>query len=608
VLEVTFLNVINNFTTMKLLNKAHGWDVFFALNLFVLYALMFAMPASAATKVTKITVDGGSNVTVHAQELFEVALTVDREEDGVDKWGSTRYNINGSGISGCQSFPEPNLTTGTGETTETFSLNAPTAIGTFDLVFQLYEEDGCSVPTGEGGTLANAVTVQKTPSEITIFKKTTDPSGTELIFDFQSGFGLFSVQGDNTNSYTYNPTSFDGSFHIDEAMNQNGWVLDSVDCVGEGKTSLKYEENSTKLTGVYITPVQNTTTACTFTNSLVVPGCMDETAINYDDLATVSDDSCVYSNPSGDDDDDDQTETEYPWCSFEGAVIDATPDTEALTNGDVQVADERRNIEAVETIAPYANFGGKEGNDWQVDPLDFYSLGIGGFVTYEFSTAVAFDQDGTDIAIYEITGGNTAEQTEESILVEVSQNGSDWVSLGSFIGDAEIDISPAGLEYVKFVRLTDESQEVQGTNGDGYDLDGIVILQGSCGDEPVQEGGGALRGGGGGGSLLNPTNDDDEDTEDEDANNEAEDEDDNTPEGQTQGDSDTRSDDTSSTKDTEKPEGEVQGDQVSVVPVGAPNAGGGGMTPTSSTSSIPLYALFGMILGAVMLRIKPVNE
>lgn len=209
------------------------------------------------------------------------------------------------------------------------------------------------------------------------------------------------------------------------------------------------------------------TTAYDFEPAAVL-GCTDPEAVNYDQDATEEDGSCEYE----------------PWCAYEGTVIDYTADVDAVQNDGDPVEAARRNPAAVETIASYQNIGGPEGNDWNVNPLDFFTLGIEGFLVYEFTDAVAIDQAGADIAVYEITGG-TGAQTDEKVEVSVSKNGVDFVSLGEFAGDAEIDIAPAGLPYVKYVRLDDKSAGVQGNNGDGYDVDAIVILAGSCGDAPA---------------------------------------------------------------------------------------------------------------------------
>ena len=198
------------------------------------------------------------------------------------------------------------------------------------------------------------------------------------------------------------------------------------------------------------------------------------------------------SNPAGllyklsvDEDVCQEPEPEDPWCSYTGSVIAHTPDVDADQNDGDPVALDRRNVSGVENgPASYQNVGSKDGNSFSTS--DFFSLGIGGYLVYEFSGQVAFDQAGNDIGIYEITGG-VGGQTDEKILVEVSQDGSTWVSLGIFAGDALVDISPANLDFVKYVRITDQSQGIQGNNGDGYDVDAIVILQGSCGDELVAQ-------------------------------------------------------------------------------------------------------------------------
>ena len=168
-------------------------------------------------------------------------------------------------------------------------------------------------------------------------------------------------------------------------------------------------------------------------------------------------------------------------CSYEGDVIEYSDP--AFTNGGGAVNPDRRNVAAVESgVAPYTNFFGKEENDWQVDPLDFFSLGIEGYLVYEFTDKVVIDQLGDDIAIWEITGGPADEQANEKAAISVSQNGSDFFPVGTVTGDGSVDIASAGLDFVKYVKVTDMSVGVQGNNGDGYDLDAITIIEGSCDD------------------------------------------------------------------------------------------------------------------------------
>lgn len=170
-------------------------------------------------------------------------------------------------------------------------------------------------------------------------------------------------------------------------------------------------------------------------------------------------------------------------CSESGTVIDYT-EPAYQNDGDLVDAD-RREVSAVEAgVAPYSNFFGQEESAWEVDPLDFFSIGIEGSLVYEFTGQVAVNQPGPDLAIWEITGGPANQQSKETAEVLVSQNGTDYTSVGVITGDGTVDIGPAGFDYVQFVKLVDQSVGVQGTNGDGYDVDAITIIAGSCRDVP----------------------------------------------------------------------------------------------------------------------------
>lgn len=169
-------------------------------------------------------------------------------------------------------------------------------------------------------------------------------------------------------------------------------------------------------------------------------------------------------------------------CSFAGTVIENTPNNLALTNSGAQVALNRRDVTHVENgPASYQNPNGQEPT-WAVN--DFFSLGIGGYLVYEFTGSVVIDNPGDDIAIYEITDGATSTKSDEKVEVLVSTDNVTYVSLGIFTADSEVDVAPAALPYVKYVKLVDKSQGVQGPTGDGYDVDAIVILDEHCGKVP----------------------------------------------------------------------------------------------------------------------------
>jgi peptidoglycan hydrolase-like protein with peptidoglycan-binding domain len=165
-------------------------------------------------------------------------------------------------------------------------------------------------------------------------------------------------------------------------------------------------------------------------------------------------------------------------CSYTGVVTYMTPD--AKKNNGQPVDANRRLASALDGVASYINYFGKEENDWQVSPLDFVSLGIQGELIYEFTGKVAVDQPGDDIAIWEVTGGPAAQQSDEKAKVYVSQDGVDYTYVGTLTGDGAVDIGPTGYDFVKFVKLVDDSVGVQGASGDGYDVDAITIIDGSC--------------------------------------------------------------------------------------------------------------------------------
>lgn len=168
-------------------------------------------------------------------------------------------------------------------------------------------------------------------------------------------------------------------------------------------------------------------------------------------------------------------------CSFDGEVISYTEPV--FENDGDPVAPARRDVTAIENgVASYSNFFGKEENDWQVSPLDFFSLGIGGELVYEFTDQIAVDQPGADIAIWEITGGTAGEQSDEQVNVYLSQDGVTFEMATTLTGDGTIDIADTSLDYVTFVKLVDDSTGVQGSDGDGYDVDAITIIDGACQD------------------------------------------------------------------------------------------------------------------------------
>ncbi len=122
---------------------------------------------------------------------------------------------------------------------------------------------------------------------------------------------------------------------------------------------------------------------------------------------------------------------------------------------------------------------------------NFFSLGFGGSIVISFDKFIP-DVLGTDLTIYEGTNGT---YPEETALIEVSQDGSDWEIAGTASSNnpsriTNIDFSSTGLPWIKFVRVTDTSDPADftgaGASGplaDGFDLDAVVATEALC-DEP----------------------------------------------------------------------------------------------------------------------------
>jgi predicted ribosomally synthesized peptide with SipW-like signal peptide len=127
------------------------------------------------------------------------------------------------------------------------------------------------------------------------------------------------------------------------------------------------------------------------------------------------------------------------------------------------------------------------------DPFDnpvpageFFSLGFddgeddtpdeGGSIVVAFTDNVIVDGPGNDLRVWEVTGGSS--YPVERVKIEVSQDGSTWHEVASSLDrDAEADLAASGLDWARFVRLTDVSNrdEYEDT-ADGFDLDAFSAL------------------------------------------------------------------------------------------------------------------------------------
>lgn len=115
--------------------------------------------------------------------------------------------------------------------------------------------------------------------------------------------------------------------------------------------------------------------------------------------------------------------------------------------------------------------------------LNFVSLGFGGSLIMGFNEA-ALNGPGADIMVYETTYNDSwtnCETYNEEVEVYLSQDGVNFVYVGNSCthGGEGYDISDANpnWEYVTLIKFVDIS-DINGGSNDGYDIDGVVALNG----------------------------------------------------------------------------------------------------------------------------------
>lgn len=119
--------------------------------------------------------------------------------------------------------------------------------------------------------------------------------------------------------------------------------------------------------------------------------------------------------------------------------------------------------------------------------INFVALGFGGDLVLGFNPG-AINGPGADLHIVETTFNNGCDNYPENADIYLSQDGITWAYAGNICQNAYIDISDADASWtfitqIKIVDTTPESSP----SYDGYDVDGIVVLNG-CGSFPLPGG------------------------------------------------------------------------------------------------------------------------
>jgi hypothetical protein len=112
--------------------------------------------------------------------------------------------------------------------------------------------------------------------------------------------------------------------------------------------------------------------------------------------------------------------------------------------------------------------------------INFVSLGFGGSVVVKFDYVIFNNPTATDIKVVETSFGNPAcNSYPERAMVEGSLDNVNWTSFGELCQDGEVEIGNSPIQYI---RITDRSAATSfGGSADGYDVDGIVVINPTCG-------------------------------------------------------------------------------------------------------------------------------
>lgn len=132
-------------------------------------------------------------------------------------------------------------------------------------------------------------------------------------------------------------------------------------------------------------------------------------------------------------------------------------------------------------LAERSNANNALGAPQRADAINFVSLGFGGNLILDLN-CVVFDKPGMDIEVVETSFGSpSCANYPETAKIEGSLDFLSWQELGELCQDGFIDL--AGKMPVRYLRITDLSNAASFSNStttDGYDVDGVIVLQPGC--------------------------------------------------------------------------------------------------------------------------------
>lgn len=120
------------------------------------------------------------------------------------------------------------------------------------------------------------------------------------------------------------------------------------------------------------------------------------------------------------------------------------------------------------------------------DTVNFVSLGFGGELILDFGQAV-FNEEGDDLRVFETTYGDSTRSWTvypEQAIVYGSQDGQNWITLGTARKDGGFDLGPLPwIQYVRLVDISDPDSFPGGATTDAFDVDAVEAVS-TCGVAP----------------------------------------------------------------------------------------------------------------------------
>jgi len=187
------------------------------------------------------------------------------------------------------------------------------------------------------------------------------------------------------------------------------------------------------------------------------------------------DDDQAEGNDDGEDDDDEITPPELPSPAPGCNAVEVMSYIQGTTNDLLTPIDPARQILTNVLGSPQESDVATPASAY-----NFVSLGFGGQITLKFANPI-HNGDGDDLFVVETTFGSNSENCArypEKIRAFASQDNCNWVYLGEGCQNSYFDLQ--GLAWAQYVKLIDMSNITANFGGmaDGYDLDGIVCLNG----------------------------------------------------------------------------------------------------------------------------------